>query len=93
MTKTTTGKPKTFTYAKRVCIVDGSDGKIWILEEGEYGGTSIHAHDHMTPSKEEFPEHYFSERTENNDSTKLNRYEEIIQLINQAYTASTAITL
>ena len=39
--RVTTGAPKTLTYAKKVRIVDGDDGKTYIAELNVYGHISI----------------------------------------------------
>lgn len=39
--RTTTGKPKTLTYAKQARIIDGDDGKTYIAELTMYGHISI----------------------------------------------------
>ena len=40
--RVTTGAPKALTYARRVRIVDGDDGKTYILElSGGYGMISV----------------------------------------------------
>ncbi len=36
--RTTTGKPKALTYARKVRIVDGDDGRIYILQLAPYSG-------------------------------------------------------
>ena len=80
VTKTTTGKPKKFTYARKCCIVDGSDGKTYILELSHYNeAVSIHSHDHMTPGPEVMKEHYFTKDREPETFQTLN------DLINEAY--------
>jgi hypothetical protein len=54
--RTTTGKPKKLTYAKRMRIVDGSDGRTYILEDFDsfigvrqgnmkYCADTVHYHD------------------------------------------------
>ena len=40
-TRTTNGKPKVLTYAKQVRIVDGDDGRTYILELTQYGHISV----------------------------------------------------
>lgn len=35
--RVTTGKPKTLTYARKVRIVDGDDGRIYLAELTHYG--------------------------------------------------------
>lgn len=46
--KTTTGKPKFSTYGGQAAIVDGSDGKTYLLQVAEgYGFVKIMSHDFM----------------------------------------------
>lgn len=40
-TRITTGKPKKLTFAEKMLIVDGSDGRTYIVEETQYGFYSI----------------------------------------------------
>lgn len=39
--RTTTGKPKLLTYARKARIVDGEDGRVYIANLTEYGHISI----------------------------------------------------
>lgn len=39
--RTTVGKPKKLTFAKKARIVDGDDGRTYILELGFYGNISV----------------------------------------------------
>lgn len=65
-TKQTTGKPKTTTYAGKGCIVDGDDGKTYLLQHaGQFdfitirssdllcADPSVLGHDHTTQHGEE----------------------------------------
>lgn len=77
--KTTTGKPKCFTYHKQVCLVDGDNGKIYILWRSEYSpAIGIWTHDAKTPTREEFENHYVS-AVENNEL-----FMQLNSLLNQA---------
>lgn len=57
VTKTTTGKPKKFTYCKEVAIVDGDNGKTYIIGRSVYGSITIYSHDEKTPPTNEFKNH------------------------------------
>lgn len=53
VTRTTTGKPKTNTYGGRAAIVDGSDGRTYILQEsGLYDFIKVSASDFMDARKD-----------------------------------------
>ena len=48
-TRTTTGKPKTTTYGREGCIVDGEDGKTYLIQRaGAFNFINIFAHDFMS---------------------------------------------
>lgn len=49
VTRTTTGKPKVKTYGGQACIVDGSDGRTYILQKApmQYGFITISRSDFM----------------------------------------------
>lgn len=44
-------KPKYTTYSDHQAIVDGDDGKTYILSLGVYGFVSIHRHDFMSAER------------------------------------------
>ena len=50
VSRTTTGKSKTTTYGGAVCIVDGSDGKTYILQDSVYGFINIRRFDFLDAS-------------------------------------------
>lgn len=81
VTRTTTDKngrwckPKADTYATRVAIVDGDDGKTYILKyAGSYDHITINRHDFMNAG--EFKEYYAAQGTP--------RFDELMALIVQA---------
>jgi hypothetical protein len=41
VSRTTTGKPKCTTYGRRMCIVDGSDGRTYLLQESSSYGLAF----------------------------------------------------
>lgn len=55
VSKTTTDKsgrwckPKNNVYGKRACIVDGEDGRTYIIQETLNGGVAVFQHDFMNP--------------------------------------------
>lgn len=49
-------KPKYSTYSREVAIVDGDDGKTYILAYGLYGFISIQKHDFMSPARSSITE-------------------------------------
>jgi hypothetical protein len=50
-TRVTTGKPKTCTYGREGAIVDGSDGKTYLIQRaGSFNFISIYRHDFMSAS-------------------------------------------
>ena len=52
-TRTTTGKPKTDTYGGKCAIVDGSDGRTYLLQRcDEYGFVKVSQSDFMDARKE-----------------------------------------
>ena len=51
--RTTTGKTKYDTYSPRVAIVDGSNGRTYILSDTVHGFVSIAKSDFMSPSQDE----------------------------------------
>jgi len=42
VSRTTTGAPKKLTYAKKARIVDGSDGRTYLLTLTVYGGITVY---------------------------------------------------
>lgn len=81
--KQTTGKPKHTTYSQKVAIVDGSNGKTYILKQSppEYG-ESIHI------SRSDFldaPKDELGFECHNSKSSQPEKYQELLDLINQAH--------
>ncbi len=59
-TRTTTGKPKTSTYGGKLAIVDGSDGRTYIIQHaGMYQAIVVWRSDFMNPATEDLGfDHY-----------------------------------
>lgn len=52
----TTGKPKTATYGGKGAIVDGSDGRTYLIQYcGSFPGIVIHSSDFKSPLPDVFP--------------------------------------
>ena len=52
--KTVVGKPKVSTFGGRVAIVDGCDGKTYIIQRSQYSeAIYVYRHDFKHPTKEE----------------------------------------
>lgn len=102
--KTTTGKPKLSTYGGRCCIVDGSDGKTYILQRSQYADAiSVHSHDFKTPSPAELGfDHYLTfypeDKSDPDYFEPTGRFEHdcrflsFCNLINEAYNISNEST-
>jgi len=56
VSRVTTGKPKTTTYCQKLAIVDGSNGKTYILEATPYNMIGIVRSDFMSATREELGE-------------------------------------
>ncbi len=73
--RTTTGKPKTDTYSGQAVIVDGDDGKTYILYKTMYGFIKIRRWDFMDANPGSI---FLSDNPE--------QWEALTELINQCYT-------
>ncbi len=63
ISRTTTGKPRYTTYSQLWCVVDGSNGKTYLLSyNGQYGSVSIMSADmqHCATTEELGFDHYVS---------------------------------
>ena len=81
--RTTTGKPKsTIAYGGRACIVDGSDGRTYLIQHGGiYDAVTIYASDMKNPDPKVLGcDHYVPSRDE--------RYAELCRLIKEANAAA-----
>ncbi len=89
--RTTTGATKWDTYARLVAIVDGDDGRTYILKATNYGFISIAGSDFRDPAKNVLGD----DRTSGFGSCFQDgaRFEELMALIQQAHAAAAAVTL
>jgi len=63
--RVTTGKPKTATYGGRGAIVDGSDGRTYLIQfAGVYDFISVRTHDFLSCSSEVHPSGVFPVQAE-----------------------------
>ena len=62
--RTTTGKPKSdIAYGGRGCIVDGDNGRTYLLQRGNYGGIAVYRSDMKSAETDVLGfDHYITER-------------------------------
>jgi hypothetical protein len=78
--RTTTGATKYSTYSPKVAIVDGDNGRTYILSNSKYGGGHLSVHDSAFMSHESF----FSDHP---------RYNEMLELLNAADAPATTASV
>lgn len=63
--RVTTGKPKTATFGGKGVIVDGSDGRTYLIQfAGSFDFISVKSSDFMSPASEVHPSGVFPEQAE-----------------------------
>ena len=78
ITRTTTGKPKLGTYGGQIAIVDGDDGKTYLIQRaGQFDFISIHGSDMKCAEPKDIG-------GESSVFPRDGRYKELLMLIEQA---------